>query len=194
MRKIVVHMQTTLNNRIADQDGAFWEPFRWGEEEAAYVNEHFRAADTWATGRRIYEAVVPWWDIVARGAVPEDAEQLTDTDREFAALLAAMTKVVFSRTLPATDDRVVIKGDIAAQLAALKQQDGRNIILSAGPAILGPLADTPGLIDEYLLAVHPAVLSSGPELFEHVTTDLALELIEAKAFDGGCVVLRYRAG
>ena len=61
MRKIVLHMQTTLDNRIANVHGAFWEPFPWGDEEMAYITERFRAADTWATGRRLYEAVVPWW-------------------------------------------------------------------------------------------------------------------------------------
>lgn len=30
MRKIVVHMQTTLDNRIANGAGMFWEPFPWG--------------------------------------------------------------------------------------------------------------------------------------------------------------------
>ena len=36
MRQIVVHMQTTLNNRIANADGSFWEPFPWGEDEMRY--------------------------------------------------------------------------------------------------------------------------------------------------------------
>ena len=48
MRTLVVHMQTTLNNRIANADGVFWEPFPWGEEEMAWLNRRFRAADTWA--------------------------------------------------------------------------------------------------------------------------------------------------
>ncbi len=29
MRQIVLHMQTTLDNRIANADGTFWEPFPW---------------------------------------------------------------------------------------------------------------------------------------------------------------------
>lgn len=33
MRKIVVHLQSTLDNRIANAQGAFWEPFPWGEPE-----------------------------------------------------------------------------------------------------------------------------------------------------------------
>ena len=70
MRKIVVHMQSTLDNRIANAQGAFWEPFPWGEPEVAYLNQFFRAADTLALSRVMYDVVVPWWDGVATGQHP----------------------------------------------------------------------------------------------------------------------------
>jgi len=192
MRKIVVMMQTRLNNRIANADGEFWEPFPWGEQEMAYLNQDFRDADTWALSRVLYEAIVPWWDTVARGEVPDDAPLISAADREFAQLQKDMTKVVFSTTLEPNEDRTVVSGDLATELAALKEQDGTKIILSCGPATLGPIADTRGLVDEYLLAVHPAVITAGPRLFDGLSTDLALELAESKVFDGGAVVLRYR--
>ena len=191
MRRIAVHMQTTFNNRIANADGGFWEPFAWGEEEMAYLNQFFRAADTWALSRKLDESIVPWWDSVARGEVPDDAPAITAADREFAAMLTNMTKVVFSRTLPPADDRVVISGDIAGELAALKRRAGKTILLSCGPATLAPLAGTPDLIDEYLIALHPAVIRAGPQLFDSLSTDLALGLIEAKVFDAGSILLRY---
>jgi len=192
MRKIVVMMQTRLNNRIANADGEFWEPFPWGEQEMAYLNQDFRDADTWALSRVLYEAIVPWWDTVARGEVPDDAPLISAADREFAQLQKDMTKVVFSTTLEPNEDRTVVSGDLATELAALKEQDDTKIILSCGPATLGPIADTRGLVDEYLLAVHPAVITAGPRLFDGLSTDLALELAESKVFDGGAVVLRYR--
>jgi dihydrofolate reductase len=192
MRKITAHLQTTLNNRIANADGGFWEPFPWGEPEMAHINELFRAADTLALSRVMYEAIVPWWDTVAAGQVPEDAATLSAADKEFARLQKDMTKVVFSRTLESTGDRTVISGDLAAQLAELKQQDGRGILLACGPATLAPLAAVPGLIDAYAVVIHPAVIAAGPGMFEHLTTDLALELTAAKVFDGGAVILHYR--
>lgn len=191
MRRISVHMQTTLNNRIANADGVFWEPFAWGEPEMAYINDLFRAADTFALSRVLYEAIIPWWDTVAAGEVPDDAVHLSTADKEFAHLQKNMTKVVFSTTLEPGDDRVVISGDLAEQLADLKARDGTNIILGCGPATLAPLAETPGLIDEYVLVVHPAVISDGPQLFEGLKTDLALRLTRAKFFDAGAVILHY---
>jgi dihydrofolate reductase len=106
---------------------------------------------------------------------------------------APLTKVVCSNTMEPGDGRVVIRGDLAGQLARLKQQDGAAIILSCGPATLGAIASTPGLVDEYLLAVHPAVITAGPRMFDHLTRDLALELVHAEVFDAGSVVLQYRA-
>jgi dihydrofolate reductase len=191
MRKLVVHMQTTLDNRIANDQGVFWEPFPWGQVEQDYINDHSARADAWVMSRPIYEAVVPWWETVARGEVPDDVESVTEVDREFARLLAGMTKVVISRTIDPAPGREVIDGDIAAHLEKLKAGEGRDIILSCGPATLAPLTATPGLIDEYLVVVHPAVLGSGPRLFGGNTTDLGLRLAESKVFDGGCVVLRY---
>jgi dihydrofolate reductase len=187
-RQLIVHMQTTLDLRISKEDGSFWEPFPWGEPETVFVNRHFDAADTWVISRPIYEAVVPWWTAVARGENPDDAADLTAADLELASMIASMRTIAISNTMEGD----VLRGDIAAALEGLKAEPGNNIILSCGPATLGPLAQTPGLIDEYLLAVHPAVLAAGPGLFDGVDVDLALELIEAKAFAAGAVVLRYR--
>jgi dihydrofolate reductase len=57
---------------------------------------------------------------------------------------------------------------------------------------LGPLASTPGLVDEYVIAVQPAVITAGPRMFDHLTRDLALELVHAEVFDAGSVVLHHR--
>jgi hypothetical protein len=161
MRKLVVHMQSTLDNRIANAQGAFWEPFPWGEPEVAYINQFFRTADTWALSRVMYDAIVPWWDGVATGHLPADAPEITPAFAEFAQLQHRMTKVVLSKSLQSGDGRIVLRGDLAGQLAKLKQQDGVDIILSCGPATLGPIASTSRLVDEYLIAV-PAVITEPP--------------------------------
>lgn len=87
----------------------------------------------------------------------------------------------------------MIAGDVGAKLAEMKRREGNDILLTSGPATLAPLASTPGLIDEYLLSVSPAVVGAGPQLFEDVSNDLSLDLAVAKVFSGGAVLLRYRA-
>ena len=195
MRTLVAMMQTTVDGRTSAADGGFWQPFAWGEEETAYVNETFARADTWLGSRPVYDVVVPYWEQVAAGECPDPEVLDSPASVGFAHLLGGMSKVVLSRTLSDDPDRrrVVLAGDAPALVRELKEQDGADIVASLGPATLGPLADVPGLVDEYVLAVHPAVLAAGPRLFEHVTRDLALELVSARIFDGGAAVLRYRS-
>jgi len=191
MRKIVVHMQTTLDNRIANGAGMFWEPFPWGKQEQAYINDEFRAADTLVLSRVVYDAIVPWWDAVARGELPDDAPPASRAYAEFAAIQHAMPKVVFSHHMIAGPILTVISGDLVAHLAELKRQAGGTILLAAGPNTPGPLADAPGLIDEYLVVVHPAVLADGPRMFDGLTRALALRTLSTTSFEGGCVIHRY---
>ena len=194
MRKVVLTMQTTLDGRIAHADGSFWEPFAWGEPEQGYLNHYFRAADTWAMSRVLYEAVVPFWDAVVLGQPPDDAGELGPADLEFAELQHGLHKVVFSTTMTGTDGATVIHGDLAPQLQAMKTGPGPDILLSAGPATLAPLWAQTGLVDELVVPVHPAVIADGPRLFDGVPADLALTLAEAQTFASGCIVLHYLVG
>lgn len=135
MRKIVAHMQITLDGRISNQDGLFWQPFPFGDTEMSYVNSAFKECDTWAMSRRLYEFVVPYWELVAAGNAPEVGGPVTPARADFAAILSDLTKLVFSRTIgpDETRRRQVISGDIGVQLRDLKAQPGKDIALSCGP-------------------------------------------------------------
>lgn len=189
MRRLVFHIQATLDLRISTATGELWEPFPWGEVETAYLSDLFKSADTWVLSRKMYDVIVPYWDQIATGDQPAE----TDADREFAAVLRQLRKVAISRTLEPTNERTVIADDIAAELDELKRQDGKDILLSCGPGTLAPLVATKGLIDEYLLSLSPTVLSAGPRIFDGLATDLPLELAATKVFDAGAVLLRYRS-
>jgi dihydrofolate reductase len=189
MRKIIYNAQTTLNNRIATQEGVFWEPFPWGDTEQAFANQLYAGTDTWVLTRKMFEAIVPWWDTVAQGDIPDDVPALSEADLEFARLFSGIKKIAISRTMSPDDGQEVISGDIVPQLQSLKEQPGKDIILAAGPATLHPLLGVPGLIDEMLLVIHPAVIGAGPRLF--TDDDLALRLIGATPFAAGAIVVRY---
>lgn len=194
MRKLTVHMQVTLDGRISRPDGMFWEPFPWGDVETEYLNPVFADAGGWVMSRRLYEFVVPYWEQVAAGTAPASGIADSPARDEFARILTGLDKIVLSTTLgddPATR-RSVISGDVAARIHELKASEGHDLIGSFGPATLGPLADEPGLIDEYLVVVHPAVLTAGPRLFDHLSRDLALELVDSRIFGAGASLLHYR--
>lgn len=192
MSSITVMMQTTLDNRIAKSFGVFWEPFAYGDAEQEYMNQWWATNTTWIMGRGLFEAVSPWWTKVANGELPDDLPEMTAPTREFGRIFAGLEKIVVSNTLESTSERSVISGDIAARLIELKARPGKRMVLSCGPALFGHLIKVTGLIDELSLVVHPAVIISGPRLFEQLETNLALELIDAKTFDAGSILLRHR--
>lgn len=189
MRKMIFNAQTTLNNRIANPAGEFWEPFPWGDTEQAFTNGIYAETDTWVLTRKMFEVIVPWWTTVAAGEIPDDVPAVSAVDLEFARLLAASERIAISNTMTPTKEQRVFSGDIAAQLQQLKEEPGRDIILGAGPTTIGPLLAVPGLIDELLLVIHPAAIAEGPRLFDDAT--LALRLIEATPFAAGAIVVRY---
>ena len=76
-------------------------------------------------------------------------------------------------------------GDILAQ-----SQPGKGMIVFGSGSIVSQLTQH-GLIDEYQLAVCPILLGSGRPLFSDVTKSLRLDLLEAKAYPSGDVLLRY---
>jgi dihydrofolate reductase len=189
MRRVIYTAQTTVDGRIAKGNGELWEPFPWGETEIAYLNGFFRETDTWVLGRQMHDVIVPWWNEVAAGRLPDDAGDLDPASLEFGRIFGGLRIAVFSRTLGDDPGRRVLRGDPAAELAALKAEDGRDIMLSCGPALLGRLA---GLVDEYLLPVSPVVLSDGKRIFDDLPHDVPLRLAHVEVFDAGAVVLRYQ--
>lgn len=137
MRKVIVLMQITLDGRISNASGLFWQPFAWGEEETAYVNEVYARADTWFMSRKLYERVVPYWEQVAAGTSPDSDVHDSPASLEFARILGGMRKVVLSRTLP--DDpatlREVRSGNAVEHLQELKEQAGTDIVASSAPGL-----------------------------------------------------------
>jgi dihydrofolate reductase len=59
-----------------------------------------------------------------------------------------------------------LHGDVPAAVAELKENSGGNLVIMGSGQLIRSLIPH-GLIDEYLLMIHPLVLGSGKRLFEH---------------------------
>ena len=106
-------------------------------------------------GRRTYE-VMRYWD--------DDVPEWSAEQREFAAAWRRQPKWVVSRTLQSMGPNATLVGDdIEAAIRALKAQHVGEIAV-AGPDLARTLTDL-GLIDEYRLYLHPAVLGRGKPFF-----------------------------
>jgi len=85
----------------------------------------------------------------------------------------------------------LIRGDVAEEVAKLKQQPGQDILVAGSADLVNTLMQH-DLIDEYRLMVHPVVLGGGKRLFQDGTAMKVLKLIETKTFSSGIVVLSYQ--
>ena len=176
MRKVVVSEFVTL-------DGVFEDP-AWtlqfqSEEQNAFKFAELKAADALLLGRVTYEGFAAAW--------PGMAEQTG----EYGAMMNGHPKYVASTTLDTAEwNASVLKGDLAEEVAGLKRQPGRDLLVFGSGRLVEALLRH-DLVDEYRLLVFPVVLGHGRRLFpEGLAT--TLRLVEAKTFSSGVVALTYQ--
>jgi dihydrofolate reductase len=153
-------------------------------EGMTWVAENMSQAGAHLIGRRSFEGFATFWP-TATGPL--------------GAAMNEIPKIVFSETGrvdvdPATPngwgEPRVLGRDLAADIAALKAEPGKDLLAHGGVSFARSLIRE-GLVDEYRLAVHPVVLGSGSALFEGMEP-FDLELIDAIRFPVGSQVLIFR--
>ena len=80
-------------------------------------------------------------------------------------------------------------GDPVESVTALKQQDGREIVLTGSITLAHTMIEA-GLVDEYRLFVYPTVQGRGRRLFPDGHELSRLELLGSKAFRSGVTLQR----
>jgi dihydrofolate reductase len=124
----------------------------------------------------------------------EDAWQKQPEDNPIRRVLEASTKYVVSRSPQELrwQNSVLLEGDAAETVADLKtREDGTIVILGSGELIRALLPH--GLIDAFLLTIHPLVLGSGQRLFADRGALARFRLVEATPTTTGVLIVRYEA-
>jgi dihydrofolate reductase len=187
MRKVILFMITTLDGFIGGPNGELDWMIMDQEMDKELIGELLSTVDTVLVGRATYQGFEGYWPTVATNpASPPDLI-------EFARWLEDAPKVVFSKTLEKVEwkNSTLAKENIAEEVAKLKQQPGRDMVIFGGAGIVSAFVEL-GLIDEFRIKVHPVVLGSGKPLWKAVKDRLNLKLIKAKAYDSGVVALYYQ--
>jgi dihydrofolate reductase len=189
MRRIVTFQWLTADGRVAGPDGNL----DWvvpDDAQARSAAADIAGVDTALFGRRTYEIFERFWrhalDDSATAPDPHRPGARSREHRTIAVALNEMTKLVFSRTLPAAtwrNARVVRELDTAA-LAAMKRQPGKDMILFGSGSVVTQLTAA-GLIDEYRLGVCPVFLGTGQPLLGGLPASVKLELAEARPLPSG---------
>jgi dihydrofolate reductase len=176
MRKLIESTFVTLDGVIDAPEQ--WGPPYWDEEHAAYGDLLFSGADALLLGRVTYEGFAQAWP------------KMEEAGDEDAARMNALPKYVASRTLTeATWNATIIEGDVAGEVARLKEQPGRGL-LKYGTGELDRTLLEHKLVDEYHFWMFPVVAGGGRRLFDGLGTT-HLKLVRSTSFASGVVVLVY---
>jgi dihydrofolate reductase len=113
----------------------------------------------------------------------------------FADKMNAMPKYVVSSTLSDADadwnNSTVVRGDVVAELKALKANLAGDLLVNGSAALVQLLAGH-GLVDEYRLMVFPIVLGEGKRLFGDFEVPPVFRLDGVQTIgNDGIVVLTY---
>jgi dihydrofolate reductase len=151
MRKVVAGLFMTLDG-VVESPGTWQEHF--DEEMGEAMMEQLTSQDAVLLGRVTYQEWASYWP--------------TATDEPFASFINSTPKYVFSTTLEsvaAWKNSTLMKGDLAQEIAKLKQLPGKNIGTAGSPTLVYSLLEQ-GLLDELILLVHPVVAGHGKRLFQ----------------------------
>jgi dihydrofolate reductase len=123
-----------------------------------------------------------------RGFWPE----LSDDPSGISDYLNRVRKYVVSSTMtnPQWQNATVLSGDPVEEVRALKEQRGKDIVVTGSITLCHALIEA-GLVDEYRLFVYPVVQGRGRRLFPDGFECPELRLLEMKDFRSGITFSRY---
>ena len=191
MRKVVVLNNLTLDGVMQgpgrpDEDtrdgftyGGWSMPYNDAVKGQAMGEGMSRGADL-LFGRRTYEDFFDVWP--------------KRTNNPFTPVLNAARKYVASRTLKEPlpwENSTLLEGDAADAVARLKQEDGLDLLVM-GSGVLAESLRRRGLVDDYILMIHPLVLGTGRRLFADGAMS-SLTLVKSVPTTTGVIIGTYRA-
>ncbi len=167
MRRILYFVACSLDGYIAGSD----DDISWLFTEGDYgYQEFYDSIDTTLTGRITYDLILNFEEF------PYPGKKNYVFTREKSGL-----------TYPEAE---TVSGDIVEFVRNLKKEKGKNIWLVGGGKLAAVL-ESAGLIDDYIISVHPILLGTGKPLFHGISINTRLQLTSCVSFPSGLVQLRY---
>jgi dihydrofolate reductase len=165
-------------------DGVMEEPgwtFRFdrGPEGDKYKYDELFASDALLLGRVTYQGFAQAWPSMGGD--------------DFGQRMNSIPKYVVSGTLTDAEaswgPTTVLRGDVTAEVAALKARPGGNLLVEGSSQLVQALARH-GLVDEYRLMVFPIILGRGKRVFPADLADPAqLSLVDSQTAGDGVLML-----
>ena len=178
--RVTIHMAASLDGFIARKDGSVdWletsDEFTDGAiMDPGFVEAFLKTIDCYVMGSRTYETAL---DFEARGFGWAYGDK--------------PTFVLTRRTLPNTRDTVEFySGDLAHLVNERLKLSFRSIWFVGGGAVSSECLRL-GLADEVRYSIMPVLIGEGIPFFGRLDKDIALHLVEVKAYKSGMIALRH---
>jgi dihydrofolate reductase len=189
MRNLIVSSFLTLDGVMQapggpgedDSDGfahGGWSVNYWDDQMSEFMGAAMSVPFDLVLGRKTYDIFAAHWPHATEEA---GAKPLNDA-----------TKYVASRSHPTLEwnNSVLIQGDAAEGIAALKKEDGPELQVHGSGNLIQTLLRH-NLVDQYRLLVFPLVIGSGKRLFSEGTIPSGLKLVDSSVSSTGVVIGTY---
>jgi dihydrofolate reductase len=192
MRKVIVYEWMTLDGVVQapgapdeDTTGGFehggWHLPYFDDLSRNWVVENLTNAGGFLLGRRTYEGFAGYW--------PNASEE----EQVIAEPLNTLPKYVATTTLSdplGWQNSTVLKGDVAEAVAALKQEDGDDLLVIGSLKLVQTLLEH-DLVDGFRVMIDPLVLGGGKRIFPDDGARRPLRLIDSQVTTTGAILASY---
>ena len=178
--RVTIHMAASLDGFVARRDGSVdWletsDKFEDGDTmDPEFVQEFLKTIDCYVMGSRTYETALGF---EAKGFGWPYGDK--------------PTFILTRRELPKIKDTIEFySGDLAQLVNERLKPTFSSIWFVGGGAVSGECLRL-GLADEVRYSIMPILIGDGISFFEGLDKDIALHLVEVKAYKSGMVALRH---
>src|SRR5215471_3731368 len=191
MRKLIAAMKISVDGKMEGPQGSADLVEAWSDDYGLMPQ-----VDACVLGGGMYPGYEQYWTAIQKEpdkAIWITGNPPTPAEIEWGRFAAETPHYVLSNTLTSALWPKTSFVRRVEEIAALKQQPGKDIFLVGGARTTASLIDA-GLVDELRLIVYPLIAGEGKALFATLNRRRKLEVRKVQQLQGGRVSLIYEIG